>query len=218
VDEEHFFIKLSKMVWVRYYNSRLITGEPKNITASLSIGIEADGHLCSRQTEGNVPDPVPVSEPMVAIDMGVVRLATLSEGVVIKPLHSFRLHKRKIRKLQKSVSRKDQAATKSKRKPSFNHAKARRKLLRQHKKIAGCHKDFLHKVSTDISKKHAIVVVEALKVKNMPASAAGTVVAPGKNVKAKSGLSKAIRDQDWYSLKVMLKNKLMMKGGQLNKV
>jgi hypothetical protein len=45
VDEEHFCSKLPKMDWVRYYNSRPITGEPKNITASLSIGIEADGGI-----------------------------------------------------------------------------------------------------------------------------------------------------------------------------
>jgi putative transposase len=60
--------------------------------------------------------------------------------------------------------------------------------------------------------------VEALKVKNMSASAAGTVEVLGKNVKAKSGLNKAIRDQGWHTFKVMMKNKLMMKGGQLIEV
>jgi putative transposase len=164
---------------------------------------------------------------MVGIDMGVVRFATLSNGEVIKPLNSFRRRERKIRRLQKSVSRKRQAAKNAKRKPGGSPAKrkpggslakARRKLARQHKKIADRRKDFLQKASTDISKSHAIVVVEALKVKNMSASAAGTVEVPGKNVKAKSGLNKSIRDQGWHTFKVMLKNKLMMKGGQLIEV
>ena len=44
--------------------------------------------------------------------------------------------------------------------------------------------------STTISKNHAMVVVEDLKVSNMSRSAAGTVEQPGKNVRAKSGLNK----------------------------
>jgi putative transposase len=52
----------------------------------------------------------------------------------------------------------------------------------------------------------------------MSASAAGTAEDTGKNVKAKSGLNKAILDQGRYSFKVMSKNKLMMKGGRLIEV
>jgi putative transposase len=124
---------------------------------------------------------------MVGIDMGVVRFATLSDGEVIKPLNGFRRHERKIRKLQKSLSRKHRAAKNAKRKPGSNQAKAGRKLARRHKTVADRRKDFQHKASTVIGNKHAIVVVEALKVKNMSAPAAGTAGDPGKNVKAKTG-------------------------------
>jgi transposase len=45
------------------------------------------------------------------------------------------------------------------------------------------------KVSTSLSKNHAVVVVvEDLKVKNRSASASGTLENPGRNIKAKSGL------------------------------
>ena len=57
--------------------------------------------------------------------------------------------------------------------------------------------DFLHKVSTTICKSHAVVVVEDLNVKGMSASAAGTVEAPGRNVRQKSGLSRSLLDQGW---------------------
>ena len=43
--------------------------------------------------------------------------------------------------------------------------------------------------------------VEDLKVKNMTASAKGTVANPGKNVKQKSGLNRAILRTGFYSLR-----------------
>lgn len=53
------------------------------------------------------------------------------------------------------------------------------------------------KTSTLISKNHAMIVTEDLKVTNMSKSAAGTIETPGRSVKAKSGLNKSILDQGW---------------------
>lgn len=58
-----------------------------------------------------------------------------------------------------------------------------------HARIANARRDFLHKTSTAISKTHAIVWIEDLKVRNMFKSAAGTTEQPGRNVRAKSGLN-----------------------------
>ena len=64
-------------------------------------------------------------------------------------------------------------------------------------RIANVRLDFLQKASYAISKNHAMVVVEHLQVSNMSRSAAGTVEQPGKKVKAKAGLNRAILDQGW---------------------
>ncbi|EFD1058443.1 TPA: transposase [Escherichia coli] len=56
-----------------------------------------------------------------------------------------------------------------------------------HSRIANIRRDYLHKVTTTVSKNHATTVIEDLKVKNMSRSAAGTVSLPGCNVRAKSG-------------------------------
>ncbi|EFF0799625.1 TPA: hypothetical protein RY491_004694 [Escherichia albertii] len=55
--------------------------------------------------------------------------------------------------------------------------------------------DYLHKVTTTISKAHAMIVIEDLKVSNISKSAAGTVIQPERNVWAKSGLNRSILDQ-----------------------
>jgi putative transposase len=46
-----------------------------------------------------------------------------------------------------------------------------------------------------------MVVIEDLQVRNMSRSAAGTAEQAGKNVRAKSGLNKAILDQGWFEFR-----------------
>jgi len=57
--------------------------------------------------------------------------------------------------------------------------------------------------------------IEDLQVRNMSKSAASTSEAPGRNVKAKSGLNKAILDQGWLEFRRQLQYKLDWSGGML---
>ena len=54
IDQPNSRIKLSKLGWIRYRNSREILGTAKNIT----ISIKADKFYASIQTERDVEDPV----------------------------------------------------------------------------------------------------------------------------------------------------------------
>ena len=82
-----------------------------------------------------------------------------------------------------------------------------------HQRIANVRADFLHKTSTAISKKHAIVVLEDLQIKNMSASASGTREQPGTNVNQKRGLNRSILDQGWYEFRRQLEYKQVWRGG-----
>jgi len=150
------------------------------------------------------------STSCVGIDMGITRFATLSTGDFFSPINIFRALQRKLAIEQKKLSRK--------RKFSNNWKKQKFKVQQVHIKIRNTRKDFLHKTSTQISKSHAIVVIEDLKISNMSKSAKGTVENPGKNVRAKSGLNKSILDQGWYSFRKMLEYKLLWLGGRLIEV
>ena len=55
-------------------------------------------------------------------------------------------------------------------------------------------KDFTHKLTTDLAKSHGWVAIEDLRVKNMTKSAKRTRGKPGKNVRQKAGLNRAILD------------------------
>ena len=60
--------------------------------------------------------------------------------------------------------------------------------------------------------------VEKLQVKNMSASARGTMEEPGRCVRAKSGLNRSILDQGWYTFRRQLDYKIAWKGGELVEV
>jgi transposase len=68
------------------------------------------------------------------------------------------------------------------------------KVTKIHIDIGNARKDYLHKASHTISKNHAVVCVEALQIGNMSKSSKGHAEAPGRNVRAKSGLNKSILD------------------------
>lgn len=203
LDENNSRIYLPKLGWIRYRKSRDITGRIKNVTVSQRAG----RWYISIQTEQEIVKPLPTAQSAVGIDMGIVRFATLSDGTYYEPLNSFRHHQEALRKAQQSMSRKE--------KFSSNWQKAKAKVQKIHSRIADIRKDYLHKVSTAISKNHAMVCIEDLQIKNMSKSASGSAEAPGRNVKAKSGLNKSILDQGWYEFRRQLEYKLSWNGGIL---
>lgn len=202
-DQANNRISLPKLGWVRYRNSREVIGEVKNVTVSQSCG----KWYVSIQTEYEVADPVHNSESMVGLDAGVTKLATLSDGTVYQPVNSFKGSQRKLAVLQKQLSRKE--------KFSANWQKQKRKIQRLHSHIANIRRDYLHKVTSEISKNHAMIVIEDLKVSNMSKSAKGSAEQPGRNVRAKSGLNRAILDQGWYEMRRQLEYKQLWQGGQV---
>lgn len=144
---------------------------------------------------------------MVGLDAGVTKLATLSDGTVYQPVNSFKARQRKLAMLQRQLSRKV--------KFSANWQKQKKKIQRLHSHIANIRRDYLHKVTSEISKNHAMIVIEDLKVSNMSKSAKGTAERHGQNVRAKSGLNRSILDQGWYEMRRQLEYKQLWRGGQV---
>jgi len=206
VDSTNGRVKLPKLGWLRYRNSRKIEGLPKNVTVSLHAG----HWYVSIQTEQEVPEPVHPSLTCIGIDRGINALAALSDGTLVKPLNAFARAKRKLARLQRQLSRKV--------KFSQNWKKCKARITKLHSRIANMRTDYLHKLTTMISKSHAVVVIEDLQIKNMSASAKGSLESPGRNVKQKAGLNSSILDQGWGEFGRRLEYKLRWLGGQFLKV
>lgn len=202
LEQNNSRIYLPKIGWMRYYNSCNVVGEIKNITINCKCG----KWYASIQTEFEIETPTP-NGGEIGIDMGIVRFATLSNGEYFEPIHAFKMHKGKLSKLQRQL--------KNKVKFSKNSQKLNFKIAKLHHKIANIRKNHLHQISRQISKNHAIVYVEDLQVVNMSKSCKGSIEQPGKNVKQKSKLNRAILDQSWYEFKRQLDYKLAWNGGYL---
>ena len=196
-------IYLPKIGWLRFLQSRKIEGNCKNVAVSR----RGEHWYVSIQTEYEVEQPRHPSKSMVGIDVGIARFATLSNGYFLEPKNSFRIHENKLKKAQRKLSKKV--------KFSNNWEKQKKRIQKLHRRIADIRLDYLHQASHQISKSHAIIVMEDLKVSNMSRSAKGDVEDPGRHVKAKSGLNKSILDQGWYCFRSLLDYKQVWRGGEL---
>ena len=200
LDQGNSRVFLPKLGWLRYRNSRDVLGDVKNATVSQSCG----KWFVSIQTEREVDQPIPHGEA-VGIDMGVARFATLSDGTYIEPLNSFKKHQQHLARYQRAMSRKV--------KFSNTWKKAKAHVQRIHTRIANVRKDFLHKVSCQISQNHAMIAIEDLQVRNMSKSAKGNSEQHGEMVGQKSGLNRSILDQGWFEFRRQLEYKSAWNGG-----
>lgn len=204
LDQGNDRIFLPKLGWVRYRNSRAVEGEVRNVTVTLSGG----RWFISINTLREVEPPLHPSASMVAIDLGVASLATLSTGEQpVGSIDAYRTAKVRLARLQRGLARK--------KKFSRNWHRQNVRIQKLHARIANLRRDTLHKATTAISKTHAMIVIEDLNVRSMSTSAKGTIQAPGRSVRAKAGLNTAILDQGWGEFRRQLKYKQEWRGGRV---
>jgi putative transposase len=203
LQQENSRLFLPKIGWVRYRNSCRVEGALKNVTVRWHGG----RWLVSLQVEQEVATPFHPSTSEVGVDVGVAQLVTCSNGVTYPPLNSYQKDLKRLKREQQKLSRKVFR--------SRNYLRQQARVQWVHEGIANRRRDYLHKVTTNLSKNHARVVVELLQVGNLSASARGTVLSPGRRVRAKAGLNRAILDQGWYEFRRQLDYKLRWRGGEL---
>ncbi len=193
--------------FVTFRKSQDIIGTIKNITIS-----KKSGHwYVSFGTERELAQkPIHPSKSAIGIDLGITKLITTSDDQYIKPKNSFKANQVKLAKLQRQLNKKVLF--------SQNWKKQNRKIQKLHHHIANIRHDYLHKITTTISKNHAIIACEDLKIANMSKSASDPTTQHARNVKAKSGLNKSILDQGWGMMIDMLEYKQHWRGGLLVKV
>jgi putative transposase len=171
---------------------RTLTKEGCAWRVALQIEV-ADVHTVRREA-GN----------LVGIDWGVERLATLSTGETIANPRFGAAAATGIRKAQRKRARA--------KKGSRRRKKAAAHLARQRRKLANRRKTH-YQLTAAIAARFDGIAVEDLQVKNMTASAKGTVESPGKNVRQKASLNREILDASPGMMISMLRYKAERAGG-----
>jgi putative transposase len=194
-------VKLPSLGWLRMRQSQPVQGKLRNACVTTECG----KWFVSLQVE--VPDVLPSSDvvPTLGIDLGVALFAAMSDGRTVESLNTLKKQQRRLKHAQRALSRKQ--------KGSRNSTKAAKRVGRIHACIAAQRNDWLHKLSTGLANAYPVIAIEDLKVAAMTRSAAGTADAPGKRVRQKAGLNRAIRDQGWAEFRRQLEYKCAARGG-----
>lgn len=156
-----------------------------------------------------------VADHAMAADWGVQKLLTIvrtdgarAEAVeVIENPRWFKAAQERLLAADRAVSRKRRGSGRWRK-----AAKARSQLKAA---VARRRHDHQHQLSAKIASRCAIFASEKLSIKNMTASAAGTMDEPGKNVQQKAGLNREILDTAPAALFQKIAYKVKETGGQV---
>ena len=169
--------------------------EPSTVTVSMDgAGRWFVSLLCE---DASAATPLPVTDAVIGIDMGLTSLVTLSrpvpgltdeQGKVLNPRHADR-DRGRLAKVQRRLAKKAEG--------SRNHAKASRRVAQVHARIADRRRDFLHQLTTRIVRDNQAIVIEDLAIRNM--------------VRNRS-LARAISDASWAELRTLLEYKCQWYG------
>jgi len=151
-------IRVSRLGWVRMAQEVRFPGKYKSVTISqsnnkwyASVAVELPGsysypHACDNQE-------------VCGIDLGIRDLVVLNNGEKLPAPRELRRRERKLRKLQKSLSRKKRG--------SNSYKKAKTRLSELYRKIKDTRKDYTHKITSELVKKFRFIGIENLSIKGM---------------------------------------------------
>jgi putative transposase len=129
----------------------------------------------------------------IGADLGIISLATLSNGERIENPHQFKKFEKELAEAQRRLSRK--------KKGSANRLKAKHQVALVHEKIANVRKDYLHKQTNDLVSKYSLIALEKLDIQNM--------LTPHK------AINKNIYDSSWSLFANMLSYKAESAGSKV---
>ncbi len=199
-------IEIPKLRSLRMKMTRKLEGKPKNFTLSYESGKFWVAIGCELEPVALIQGPV-LPESVVGLDLGVKQSITLSDGLFAELAVKTEEERRRMvfceRKRAKCLL------------GSIMYKTWSLRIARSYRAIRNRVLDAKHKITHYIAMNYSYVGVEGLGIKNMMASAAGTLEVPGKNVSQKTGLNRVIGQQGWAEIIRQLIYKLSWLGKEL---
>jgi putative transposase len=129
---------------------------------------------------------------VIGIDWGVETYATLCTG----PMRFGAVENERFGAIEAEALRDRQRDLSHALRGKHSHRaqKAKRLLAKRSRRLANRRKERTHRVTARLVRDYAVIVTEDLTITNMTASARGTEEEPGKQVRQKAGLNRAILD------------------------
>ncbi len=148
-------IQLPKIGEVRMFETLRYPG----IICKVVISKQGHRWFASVTVETSVDEPDPRGKPVVGVDVGIKHLAVTSEGQYFENPKALRRYERKLKRLQRQLSRKV--------KGSRNWYKLKNKISKLHYRIVCIRNEAHHKATTAIVKGASRIGIESLNVAGM---------------------------------------------------
>lgn len=205
-------VRLQKLGPVRFRWSRSLGGTIRNATVSLDAG----RWYISFCIDDGVVEAGPNGRPAVGVDRGVAVAVATSDGELhgrefVTPGEAVRL-----RRLQHRMSRSSRVHGRGR--PSKRRDAVRAEFRSLNARVRARRADFVVQTAVRLVRGHGLVAVEDLRVGSMTATAKGTRDAPGRNVRQKAGLNRAILDKGWGRFVLRLEHAARYHGSTVIKV
>jgi putative transposase len=195
-------VLVPKLGWVRFRWSR-----PVPEARSYRVTLDRAGHWHVAFAAIPPAIPAPGNGQVVGVDRGVVVAVALSTGELLKTPGLRSAERRRLRLLERRRERQ--------RKGSRRRERTRFAIARLRAREVDRRRDWVEKVSTDLARRFDLICVEDLDVRAMTRSSTGTLQRPGRNVRQKAGLNRAILASAWGRLADRMEHKA---SGRLQKV
>jgi putative transposase len=166
-----------------------------------TVSCEAGHWYVSIQVEIKKQRP-PTPTAVVGVDVGLKQAAVVSDGRALENQKPLALHLKKLGKLQRKLSKKQQTKDPETKRTvvSSNYEKQRLKVARKHQQIANIRRDVQHKFTTELARTCGIIGLEDLNILGMMAN---------------RKLARAVADAAMGQLLRFLKTKIANAGGDL---
>jgi putative transposase len=126
---------------------------------SATVSEKAEHWFVSLRVEMGRPDPIMEAKPVVGVDLGINRMAQLSDGSYFENPRALKRNLIKVKRLQRVLSRRN--------KGSANRRKAVRKLSKAYSHVANIRRNALNQATTLLTKTKSAIVLENLNVSGM---------------------------------------------------
>ncbi|MCP1661689.1 MAG: transposase [Methanocalculus sp. MSAO_Arc1] len=176
IDSEQSTITFSKIGTVPFRMYRPYTGTVKGVLITRS-GDKWFVIIQAEQAEAEAVTESTCEGRSVGIDVGLNSFAVDSDGIVIENPRFYERSLNKIRKLQRSIARKQRF--------SKNWKKAKSRLEKAYDHVTNQKRDFLHKLSRSYVDRYRTICVEDLDIKGL------------KEKGSSKGLHRSIHDVSW---------------------
>jgi putative transposase len=165
-----------------------------SVPSSVTVIREPDGRYYASFVVQRAATPLPACDREVGIDLGLNSLVVTSDGEAAANPRFYRAAQRRLRRAQRSLSRKQEG--------SANRARARHRVAVVHRKVRNARLDHAHKVALRLIRDNQAVYAEDLCVSGL----------------ARTRLAKSVTDAGWSLLLQCIEEKAVQYGRTFRRI